>query len=144
MSFRKATVLVLCFMCVAVIAYAQRSLPMPEDPVKGGTVMLSRTDMRFKAQAEGYLNQGNIDKAVAILKGIRNQWVSHWFLSYAYEMNLLYKEALRENDWLLHNSQRKDLTIQLTHRQERLERYIRNKDQLVDPQPQQKGVLIDH
>lgn len=144
MSFRNATVLVLCCMCVAAIAYAQRSLPMPEDPVKGGIVILTRTDMRFKVQAEGYLNRGNLDEAVTILQGISNQWVSHWFLSYAYEMKLLYKEALRENNWLLNNSQRKDLTIKLTQRQQILERHIRNTDQDVDSQPQNKGVLTDH
>jgi len=144
MFFRKITVLVLCGMCAASLAYAQRSLPMPEDPVKSGTVMLTRTDMRFKAQAEDYLNHGNLDKAVEILKGIRNQWVSNWFLSYAYESNLLYKKALGEVDWLIHQSQRKDLTIELTNRKQRLERQIRDMDQDIAPQPQKKGVLIDH
>jgi hypothetical protein len=102
-------------------------------------MMLTRTDMRLKAQAEDYLNQGKFDDAVATSQSIRNQWVSHWFLSYAYEMNFLYKEALSENDWLLNNSQRKDLTIQLTDRNQRLEREMKDTDQHGDPQPQKKG-----
>ena len=142
MFFRKVAVLVLCCMCVTAVAYAQRSLPTPQDPEKSGSMMLTRTDMRLKAQAEDYLNQGKIDNAVTTLQGIRNQWVSHWFLSFAYEMNFLYKEALIENDWLLHKSQRKDLTIQLTDRKQRLEREIRDTDQHGDPQPQKKGLLI--
>jgi len=144
MFFRKVAVLVLCCICAASLAYAQRDLPMPQDPAKSGTMELTRTDMRLKAQAEDYLNQGNLDRAVGTLKGISNQWVSHWFLSYAYESKLRYKEALRENDWLIHESQRKDLTIQLTDRKQRLERHIRDMDQDVAPQPQKKGVLIDH
>ena len=142
MFFRKAALVVLCCMCATAVAYAQRSLPDPQDPEKVGTMMLTRTDMRLKAQAEDYLNQGNLDSAVQTLKGISNQWVSHWFLSFAYEMSLLYKEALIENDWLLQKSQRKDLTIELTDRKQMLERKISNKNQDVDPQPQKKGVLI--
>jgi hypothetical protein len=105
-------------------------------------MMMTRTDMRLKAQAEDYLAQGKLDDAVATLQGIRNQWVSHWFLSFAYEMSLLYKEALTENDWLLQKSQRKDLTIELTDRKQMLERKIRDTDQHSDPQPQKKGLLI--
>ena len=105
-------------------------------------MMLTRTDMRLKAQAEDYLNQGSLDSAVQTLKGISNQWVLHWFLSYAYEMNLLYKEALDENDWLLQNCQRKDLTIELTERKQRLEREVSDMDQDVNPQPQKKGLVL--
>jgi hypothetical protein len=111
MFFRKVAVMVLCCLCATAIAYAQRSLPEPQDPEKVGTMMLTRTDMRLKAQAEDYLNKGNLDDAVQTLQGISNQWVSHWFLSYAYEMNLLYKEALSENDWLLQKSQAKTLRL---------------------------------
>ncbi len=143
MFFRKAAVVVICCMCATTLAYAQRSLPSPQDPEKSGTMELTRTDMRLKAQAEDYLNQGNLDKAVETLTGISNQWVSHWFLSYAYESKLLYKEALGEVDWLVHHSQRKDLTIELTDRKQRLEREIRDMDQQVDPQPQKKGLLWD-
>lgn len=142
MLFRKVTVVVLCCMCAAAVAYAQRSLPAPQDPVKVGTMMLTRTDMRLKAQAEDYLNGGSLDNAVQTLQNISNQWVSHWFLSYAYEMNLLYKKALGENDWLLKNSQRKDLTIELTERKQRLEREVSDMDQDVNPQPQKKALLI--
>jgi hypothetical protein len=142
MFFRKVAVVVLCCMCASAVAYAQRSLPEPQDPAQVGTMMLTRTDMRLKAQAEDYLNQGNLDSAVQTLKGISNQWVSHWFLSYAYEMNLLYREALDENDWLLQNSQRKDLMIELTERQQRLEREVSDKDQDVNPQPQKKGLVL--
>ena len=141
MFFKKAAVVVLCCICVTAVAYAQGSLPEPQDPEKVGTMMLTRTDMRLKAQAEGYLNQGNLDDAVQTLKGISNQWVSHWFLSYAYEMNLLYKEALSENDWLLQNSQRKDLTIELTDRKHRLESKLSDIDQHLDPQPQEKALV---
>jgi hypothetical protein len=141
MFFRKVAVVVLCCMCVAAVAYAQRSLPLPQDPAKSGTMELTRTDMQLKAQAEDYLNQGNLDKAVATLQGISNQWVSHWFLSYAYEINLLYKEALRENDWLLQKSQHKDLTIELTEREHRLEREISDMDQQDTHQPQKKVFL---
>lgn len=140
---RKVAVLVVLCMCVTALAYAQRSLPTPQDPAKSGTMMLTRTDMRIKSQAESYLNQGNLDKAVETLKGISNQWVSHWFLSYAYESNLLYKKALGEVDWLIHQSQRKDLTIELTDRKQRLERHIRDMDQDAAPQPQKKGLLWD-
>ena len=140
MFFRKVAVMVLCCLCVTAVAYAQKSLPEPQDPEKVGTMMLTRTDMRLKAQAEDYLNQGNLDSAVQTLKGISNQWVSHWFLSYAYEMNLLYREALDENDWLLQNSQRKDLMIELTERQQRLEREVSDKDQDVNPQPKKKAL----
>lgn len=142
MFSRKVAVVLVCCMCVTAVAYAQRSLPEPQDPEKVGTMMLTRTDMRLKAQAEDYLNQGKLDDAVATLQGIRNQWVSHWFLSYAYEMNLLYKEALSENDWLLNNNQRKDLTIQLTDRKQKLEREMKDTDQHGDPQPQKKGLVI--
>jgi hypothetical protein len=114
----------------------------PQDPEKIETMMLTSTDMRLKAQAEDYLHQGNLDSAVQTLQGISNQWVSHWFLSYAYEMNLLYKEALSENDWLLQKSQRKDLTIELTERKQMLEREISNLDQDADLQPQKKGLII--
>ena len=149
MFFKKAAVVVLCCICVTTVAYAQKSvllygqrdLPMPQDPEKVGTMMLTRTDMRLKSQAEDYLDEGNLDSALQILQGISNQWVSHWFLSYAYEMNLQYREALRENDWLLQKSQRKDLTIELTERQQRLEREIRLTDQDDDPQPHKKGLL---
>ena len=141
MFFRKGAVLIVCCLCVTALAYAQRSLPPPQDPEKAGTMMLTRTDLRLQAQAEDALNRGDLDKAVTLLKGISNQWVSHWFLSYAYEMYLLYEEALRENDWLLHNSQRKDLTIELTARKERLERHMGDTDQDVEPQPQKKGLL---
>ena len=113
MFFRTIAVMVLCCMCATAVVYAQRSLPEPQDPEKVGTMMLTRTAMRLKAQAEDYLNQGNLDSAVQTLKGISNQWVSHWFLSYAYEMKFHYKEALSENDWLLQNSQRKDITYGL-------------------------------
>ncbi len=140
MFFRKVAVVVLCCMCATAVAYAQRSLPAPQDPEKVGRMMLTRTDMRLKAQAEDYLNQGNLDNAVQTLQGISNQWVSHWFLSFAYEMNFLYKEALIENDWLLQKSQRKDLTIELTEREQRLEREISDMDQDVDPQPQKKAL----
>lgn len=150
MLVKKVAVVVLCCMCVTAVAYAQesllmygqRDLPLPQDPEKVGTMMLTRTDMRLKSQAEDYLSQGNLDSAVQILKGISNQWVSHWFLSYAYEMNSLYKEALIENDWLIHESRRKDLTIELTNRKQRLESEVRDTDQNIDPQPQKKGVLI--
>jgi hypothetical protein len=142
MFFRKVAVMVLCCLCATAIAYAQRSLPEPQDPEKVGTMMLTRTDMRLKAQAEDYLNKGNLDDAVQTLQGISNQWVSHWFLSYAYEMKFFYDEALSENDWLLQNSQRKDLTIDLTNRKHRLESKISNMDEDIDPQPQKKGVLI--
>jgi hypothetical protein len=150
MFFRKVAVVVLCCMCATAVAYAQKSLPMygqrdlpmPQDPEKTGTMMLTRTDMRLKAQAEDYLHQGTLDSAVQVLQGISNQWVSHWFLSYAYEMNLLYKEALSENDWLLQKSQRKDLTIELTERKQMLEREIRDANQDADPQPQKKGLII--
>jgi len=149
MFFRKVAVLVICCLCVTAVAYAQKSLlmytqgdlPMPQDPEKSGTMELTRTDMRLKAQAEDYLNQGNLDKAVETLQGISNQWVSHWFLSYAYEMKLLYKEALRENDWLLQKSQRKDLTIELTDREQRLEKQARDMDQHDTHQPQKKVFL---
>ena len=141
MFFKKAAVVVLCCICLTAVAYAQRSLPEPQDPEKVGTMMLTRTDMRLKAQTEDYLNQGNLDDAVQTLKGISNQWVSHWFLSYAYEMNLLYKEALSENDWLLQNSQRKDLTIELTDRKHRLESKLSDMDQHLDPPPQEKALL---
>lgn len=141
MFFKKAVVVVLCCICVTAVAYAQRSLPEPQDPEKVGTMMLTRTDMRLKAQAEDYLNQGNLGDAVQTLKGISNQWVSHWFLSYAYEMNLLYKEVLSENDWLLQNSQRKDLTIELTDRKHRLESKLSDMDQHLDPPPQEKALL---
>ena len=141
MFFRTIAVMVLCCMCATAVVYAQRSLPEPQDPEKVGTMMLTRTDMRLKAQAEDDLNQGKLDDAVQILKGISNQWVSHWFLSYAYEMNFLYKEALSENDWLLQNSQRKDLTIELTEREQKLERKISDMDQDVDPQPQKKLLI---
>jgi len=143
MFSRKVAVLVVLCMCVTALAYAQRRLPLPQDPATSGTMMLTRTDMRLKAQAEDYLNQGNLDKAVEILKGIRNQWVSNWFLSYAYESNFLYKKAVGEVDWLIHQSQRKDLTIELTERKQRLERHIRDMDQDVAPQPQKKGLLWD-
>jgi len=143
MFSRKVAVLVVLCMCVTALAYAQRSLPLPQDPATNGTMMLTRTDMRLKAQAEDHLNQGNLDKAVEILKGIRNQWVSNWFLSYAYESNFLYKKAVGEVDWLIHQSQRKDLTIELTDRKQRLERHIRDMDQDVTPQPQKKGLLWD-
>jgi len=43
----------------------------------------------------------------------------------------------------VHHSQRKDLTIELTDRKQRLEREIRDMDQQVDPQPQKKGLLWD-
>ena len=142
MFFRKIAVVVLCWMCITAVAYAQRDLPEPQDPLKVGTMMLTRTDMRLKAQAEDYLNQGSLDSAVQTLKGISNQWVLHWFLSYAYEMNLLYKEALDENDWLLQNCQRKDLTIELTERKQRLEREVSDMDQDVNPQPQKKGLVL--
>ena len=150
MFFKKIAAVVVCCLCVTAVAYAQKSvllygqrdLPMPQDPVKLGTMMLTRTDMRLKSQAEEYLDQGNLDSAVQILRGISNQWVSHWFLSYAYEMKLFYDEALSENDWLLQNSQRKDLTIELTERQQRLEREIRLTDQDDDHQPQHKGFLM--
>jgi len=98
MFSRKVAVLVVLCMCVTALAYAQRSLPLPQDPATSGTMMLTRTDMRLKAQAEDHLNQGNLNKAVEILKGIRNQWVSNWFLSYAYESNFLYKKAVGEVD----------------------------------------------
>ena len=142
MFFRKIAVVVLCWMCITAVAYAQRDLPEPQDPAQVGTMMLTRTDMRLKAQAEDYLNQGSLDSAVQTLKGISNQWVLHWFLSYAYEMNLLYKEALDENDWLLQNCQRKDLTIELTERKQRLEREVSDMDQDVNPQPQKKGLVL--
>jgi hypothetical protein len=140
MFLRKVAVLVLCCFCVTAVAYAQRSFPTPQDPAKSGTMMLTRTDSRIKSQAESYLNQGEINRAVAALKGISNQWVSHWFLSFAYETNLRYKEALGEVDWLVHHSQRKDLTIQLTDRKHRLEREVSDMDQDLDPQPQKKAL----
>ncbi|OGP55796.1 MAG: hypothetical protein A2Y65_01735 [Deltaproteobacteria bacterium RBG_13_52_11] len=150
MFSRKVAVLVLCFMCAAAVAYAQRSLllygqrdlPMPQDPVQDKTMTLTSTEMQLKTQAEGYLKQGNLDSAVETLEGITNQWVSHWFLSYAYESKLLYRKALGEVGWLIHQSQRKDLTIELTERKKGLERAIQEIDeQPASPQQPKKGLI---
>jgi hypothetical protein len=151
MHLRKIAVLVLCCLCAATLAhaqrvlplYAQKDLPLPQDPVQRRIMALTSADMQLKAQAEDFLKHENLDRAVEILKGIQNQWVSHWFLSYAYESKRLYREALGEVSWLKDQCQRKDLTIELIEREKMLERAIQEmEEQPSPPSKPQKSLII--
>jgi hypothetical protein len=144
-------VLIVCFMCAATFAHAQRvlplytqkDLPLPQDSVQRRIMTLTSADMQLKAQAEDFLKHENLDRAVEILKGVSNQWVSHWFLSYAYESQRRYREALGEVGWLRDQSQRKDLTIELIEREKMLERAIQEmEEQPPPPSKPQKSLIL--
>jgi hypothetical protein len=85
---------------------------------------LSQTEVEFKQKAETYMGQGKSDHALEELKKIPNAWVSHWFISYFYEINFDLHHALGEVSWLIQNSRSRELEFQLQHRKESIEEAI--------------------
>ena len=79
---------------------------------------LSQTEVESKEKAEMYMGQGKSDRALEELKKIPNAWVSHWFISYFYEINFDLHHALGEVSWLIQNSRSRELEFQLQHRKE--------------------------
>ncbi|MCX5701811.1 MAG: hypothetical protein NTW64_02375 [Candidatus Omnitrophica bacterium] len=102
--------------------------PPPQDPVECKAMILSQTDLELEGKAEDYKKQGKRDLAIAELQKISNQWAYHWFLSFLYESDFSFKEALGEVSWLMGNSECKELTMELKYRKEDLEEAIRESE----------------
>ena len=126
---KKTGLLLFLFMLSLTFSYAQQRLPMPPDPLKPQELMLSRTDLRFKGNAEMALAKGDIDSAVMALNNVRLDWARHWFLSYAYEQVRDYTKALGEIDWLIRQNPRKDLLSDLKNRRAIFENMVKMQEQ---------------
>lgn len=132
---KKMSFLTLAGLCVliALPLYAQivtpglyhgNKLPSPQDPNTCQVMELSQTEVEFKQKAETYMGQGKSDRALEELKKIPNAWISHWFISYFYEINFDLHQALGEVSWLIQNSRSRELEFQLQHRKESIEEAI--------------------
>ena len=139
---RKVVLLLFLFIFSLTFVYAQRRLPMVQDPVKPGDIMLSRTDLRFKSNAEFALEKGDIDGAVVVLNNIRLEWARHWLLSYAYEQVRDFAKALGEVDWLIRQKPRKDLLSDLENRRAILQNMAKKDDYWKDKPTDKKGLVI--
>jgi len=126
---KKVGLLLFLFIISTTFVYAQRQLPMPPDPLKPGEIMLSRTDLRFKGNAEMALAKEDINTAVIALNNVRLGWAKHWFLSFAYEQVRDYAKALGEIDWLISQNPRKDLLSDLKNRRAIFENMVKIQEQ---------------
>ena len=140
---KKAGLLLFLFMISVTFVYAQQRLPMPPDPLKPGEIMLSRTDLRFKSNAEMALEKGDINGAVMALNNVRLEWARHWFLSFAYEQVRDYEKALGELDWLIRQNPRKDLLSDLKNRRAIFQNMVKKDDYWKDkPGDKTKGLYL--
>ena len=132
---KKISFLSLTGLCVLIVLplYAQivtpglyhgNKLPSPQDPNTCQIMELSQTEVEYKEKAETYMGQGKSDHALEELRKISNVWVSHWFISYFYEINFDLHQALGEVNWLIQNSRSRELEFQLQYRKESIEEAI--------------------
>lgn len=126
---RKVFLLFLLSVFCLVPVYAQMGLPGVPDPLNPGEIMLSRTDLRFKGNAEMALAKGDINSAVMALNNIRLDWARHWLLSYAYEQVRDYEKALGEVNWLLKQNPREDLAYGIRNREAILGNMVKTQNQ---------------
>ena len=113
-------------------AYAQQRLTMPPDPQNAEEIMLNRTGLRFKTNAEIALEKGDINRAVIALNSVRLEWARHWFLFYAYEQARDYVKALGGIAWLIRQNPRKDLLSDLKNRRAIFQNMVKQQDQRQD------------
>jgi hypothetical protein len=104
--------------------YHGYKLPSPKDPNTCQVMELSQAEVEYKEKAETYMGQGKSDRALEELKNIPNAWVSHWFISYFYEIHFDLHHALGEVGWLIQNSRSRELEFQLQYRKESIEEAI--------------------
>ncbi len=123
--------------------YAKLDLPMPQDPVTGEEMALSGTDMALKKKADEYLRREQYGSAIGEVKKISSKWAERTFLSFIYEQQQKYKQAVLELDWMIGNCRNELLKEQLNNRRRILSGMMMNREKpdMFPAKPEKKAVL---